>query len=248
MPKFKFNMTSNWQRVNVSEEIETQLLPEPISMRTKMISYDSYLNLTFSENFLLLDLIEITDKQNMSLQLFNELKDKILKLTYRPALSKNQSETVSKQFPALSNFTLVNFNQTGMSIKLEFENPLYVSSTGVQDSLDFQILIPTIFRNQRDTITIVDGFTIKGIPISQQFVSVQELLKVESQSQTSGGSLLVTFLIPFLFMLFKSMGMAPVWSLYNFMQLLSNFTLLPRLLLPSNARFMLEVLYGVSFF
>jgi hypothetical protein len=44
------------------------------------------------------------------------------------------------------------------------------------------------------------------------------------------------------------MGMSPVWCLYNFMQMVSNIMLMQSLLLPSNSRLLLEVLFDVSFF
>jgi hypothetical protein len=72
--------------------------------------------------------------------------------------------------------------------------------------LDFVLLNPGFFRNKNKTSSVPTGFTIKDIKIDQLFLSENEIVKLESQAAITSNSLLLTFIIPFGFMLFKLMG------------------------------------------
>ena len=60
--------------------------------------------------------------------------------------------------------------------------------------------------------------------------------------------MIFTLVIPFAFMIFMSVSMDRVWSLYNTMQLMSNITEYQMLKIPANSLFFINIIKVTSNF
>lgn len=60
--------------------------------------------------------------------------------------------------------------------------------------------------------------------------------------------MLITLIVPFGFMVFMSVSMNRVWSLYLMLQIISNITNYPSLLIPANSQYIIFILQNISYF
>lgn len=65
---------------------------------------------------------------------------------------------------------------------------------------------------------------------------------------SAAGGLLVSFIIPFLFMLFARVSMDRVWALYYMLQMMTNLSNYIKLLTPSNSYYILIMIKNVVCF
>ena len=65
---------------------------------------------------------------------------------------------------------------------------------------------------------------------------------------SAAGGLLVSFIIPFLFMLFARVSMDRVWALYYMLQMMTNMSNYFSLLTPSNGYYILNIIKNVVCF
>ena len=65
---------------------------------------------------------------------------------------------------------------------------------------------------------------------------------------SAAGGLLVSFIIPFLFMLFARVSMDRVWALYYMLQMMTNLSNYMSLLTPSNSFYILTIIKNVVCF
>ena len=110
---------------------------------------------------------------------------------------------------------MTEFEKTLMRIQLNFSDPIFVSTYGQMDALSFRVLNPNIFKAETDNHTIEANYTLYDIAVGQQFTSTDEKENVEAVSSAAESSMVVSLIIPFCFMVFMSVSMNRVWSLYN---------------------------------
>jgi hypothetical protein len=67
---------------------------------------------------------------------------------------------------------------------------------------------------QSDNHTLVENYMIKRVIVPPQSPSDEDAAMVNSIASTAQNGLLVSFLIPFIFMLFARVSMDRVWALY----------------------------------
>ena len=79
------------------------------------------------------------------------------------------------------------------------------------------------------------SYALNEKTIPSQAKSEEDFKQIESLGGSASMSMIVTLVIPFGFMLFMSMSMNRVWSLYLMMQLASNLNNFGTLILPANA-------------
>ena len=72
--------------------------------------------------------------------------------------------------------------------------------------------------------------------------------QLETIGRVAEGSMVYTMIIPFCFMIFLKASMNRVWSFYNMLQLASNIKNYSTLFIPSNVKFMLDLLESITFF
>ena len=64
---------------------------------------------------------------------------------------------------------------------------------------------------------------------------------IKRVGNTIQGSLIVSFVVPFCFMLFFRVGMNRIWALYYMLQLLVNIKNFKQLLTPANAQLVVDM-------
>jgi hypothetical protein len=72
-----------------------------------------------------------------------------------------------------------------------------------------------------------------GIP--RLFASKEDASNIKTLAAGAQNSMLITLIIPFCFMIFMSVSMDRVWSLYLMMQIVANISELQNFVIPSNA-------------
>ena len=99
-----------------------------------------------------------------------------------------------------------------MEIYLNMTNPIYVSSSDEVDRVDVKVIEPFFFQSKRTNITTKMNFTtIAWLPPMVDKDEATELMNIVDSSKNS---ILITLIIPFAFMVFMSVSMNRVWSLY----------------------------------
>ena len=71
---------------------------------------------------------------------------------------------------------------------------------------------------------------------------------MQSLASTSMSTMLVTFAIPFGFMMLMKFSLNKIWSLYNMLQLLVNVKNYVPLVLPGNLRMVLDLIENTVYF
>ena len=92
------------------------------------------------------------------------------------------------------------------------------------------------------------NYTIEKIQVPPQVASLEDFQQIVSMGSGASNSMLFTLIVPFCFMLFMSVSMNRVWSIYNMLQILSNFINLRTLSIPGNSFFIIKIIQNVSFF
>lgn len=77
-----------------------------------------------------------------------------------------------------------------------------------------EILTHQFFMSPVDNHTLASDFYIKRITVPTQIESEDEAQMINTIASTTQNSLIVSFLIPFIFMLFAKVSMDRVWALY----------------------------------
>ena len=80
------------------------------------------------------------DKLPVPLNLSEVNNTAFLDLSY-----KNNVDATSAKQPAMTSWQLTEFSSTQMKLKVDFENPLYVSTGDTADELSLRIVQPLIF-------------------------------------------------------------------------------------------------------
>lgn len=107
-----------------------------------------------------------------------------------------------------------------MKIYLNITNPVYVSSSDMSDEVRVTVKNKYIFQSQQNNLTVRQNFTsILNVPPMIEKEDVQPMMKLGDFSKNS---MVFTLVIPFAFMVFMSVSMDSVWSMYLMMQIVSN--------------------------
>jgi hypothetical protein len=78
--------------------------------------------------------------------------------------------------------------------------------------------------------------------------SQDEYESILSLGKSAMNGMLLTLIIPFCFMIFMSVSMNKVWSLYNLLQLISNIINYKTLKIPANSSLVITMLINISQF
>ena len=117
--------------------------------------------------------------------------------------------------PQLIAYQVVNSTATALTIKMNFTNPLYVSSFGIRDRLSILMVANHMFFSPVDNFMLAPDYLIVGIQVPPQAKSEEDFLSIQAMGSSASGSMIFTLIVPFCFMLFMSFSMNRVWALYN---------------------------------
>ena len=109
-----------------------------------------------------------------------------------------------------------------MVLKLNFNNSVYVSTDSPIDYIKVTFLKPGLFKAVLDGLQLQKNYILEKITIPTQVASEEEYQQMQSLASTSMSTMLVTFAIPFGFMMLMKFSLNKIWSLYNMLQLLVN--------------------------
>ena len=107
-------------------------------------------------------------------------------------------------------------DQWKLTVQLNFTNPLYVSSDAT-DNLSINFTNTDYFSREDDNVPIQEGYYLEVIDVVPQAESTKAYENIARIVKSATESLTFTFIVPFGFMIFMSIGMNRVWGLYNFL-------------------------------
>ena len=132
-----------------------------------------------------------------------------------------------------------------MEIFLNLTNPVYVSSSEVQDEIKVRITNPYIFQLLSNNLTVKENFTTTVyLPSMIDSKDTDSLMKLGDYTKNS---MVLTLIVPFVFMVFMSVSMESVWSLYLMLQIVSNVMHFG-INRPGNAEYVMFVGQKISYF
>ena len=123
-----------------------------------------------------------------------------------------------------------------MVIFLNISNPVYVSSSDINDEVKIKVKMPYLFKSINTNLTVRENFTAShNLPSMIDSADTNSIMKIGDYTKNS---MLLTLIIPFAFMVFMSASMDSVWSMYLMIQILSNLMNF-RIKIPGNAMFVM---------
>jgi hypothetical protein len=116
---------------------------------------------------------------------------------------------------------------------LNFTNVLFVSSASQPDKIKIELKMNKFFVARKDEKKM--ELLTKSSDMPRLFASKEDAKNIKSLATGAQNSMLITLIIPFCFMIFMSVSMNRVWSLYLMMQIIGNIADLRNFVIPSNA-------------
>ena len=83
------------------------------------------------------------------------------------------------------------------------------------DQISIEFLERNLFSAKIDGHLLQEDYKIVGIKVPFQLGSQEEFKSIVSLGNSAFNGLLISLIIPFCFMIFMSVSMNKVWSLYN---------------------------------
>ena len=133
-----------------------------------------------------------------------------------------------------------------MEIFLNISNPVYVSSSDVQDEIHVRVKEPLMFQSAETNVSVKMNFTTTLYLPSM--TSAEDSSSIMQLGENTKNSMLFTLIVPFCFMVFMSFSMDRVWSMYLMLQIISNLINLRCLQRPGNVEYLLFMAQKISDF
>lgn len=180
---------------------------DPIDIMIQTIEPNGEMKLLFSEE---LFSIKHYEARGINLTVFNQIKQFVLEMEY----TTHVRDVKEEKMPQLAAWNVTEFTRYGIKIQLNFTNVLYVSSAPEKDTLRVKIVNPAFFKATRDSLLIAEKYKTEGYTLPSLARSEEEFETLESIGSQAESSMLITLIVPFCFMVFMSVSMNRVWSLY----------------------------------
>ena len=205
-----------------------------------------------------LDIIEILPNGLMTIRFSEELKS--LEQLQNEFTNRKKRQLIESFFdiqfaasenactqiePKLIDWFVSKFDNEQIQVFLNMTNPVYVSQAKTPDELKIRVMLPPVFRSLKTNVMVKMNFTFTfPMPSMLDPSDTDQLL---SLGESSKNSMLLTLVIPFAFMVFMSVSMNRVWSMYLMLQITSNLIHL-NLQLPGNAEYITFMTEQISYF
>jgi len=161
-----FNFDATAEQKPTSSDDEEVEIREPITLNVTTFGIEGDLVLSFSETLFSLDELA---HLGLNITVLNELKDRILNISYRSnALDLEVEEGDKIVIPEMSEWSITNFTRYDLRLKFEFLNPLYVSTYDGKDRMTIRFLNPHLFIAKKDNLTMEVGYALSRIKVPQQ--------------------------------------------------------------------------------
>jgi hypothetical protein len=135
-----------------------------------------------------------------------------------------------------------------MVLKLNLSNSVFVSSDFPMDHIKVTFLKPGLFKSVLDGLQLQKHYVLEKITVPTQVASEEEYQQMQSLVSNSMSTMLVTFAIPFGFMMLMKFSLNKIWSLYNMLQLLVNVKNYVPLVVPGNLGMVLDLMENTVYF
>lgn len=150
----------------------------------------------------------------MNLTTFINIQDSLLEVDFKSAGDRLDRKP-GQVLPKLDSWNVTEITSDKVQIQMAFTHSLYVSNLGGKDKISVKFLQPQLFKALRDNFTIAENYTVSDIIVPIQFTSVEEKEQVEQVTGAAEQSMLFSLIVPLLFMVFMSVSIGRVWSMYN---------------------------------
>ena len=132
-----------------------------------------------------------------------------------------------------------------MILKVNYSDPLYVSSSILKDVINLVFLDNKIFQAKSDGYRLEANFSILAIEVPSQMASEEDFIEISGLGSGAESGMIFTLVVPLAFMVFMSVSMNRVWALYNMLQLLINLDKYVMVSVPSNMQLILEIITNI---
>ena len=157
--------------------------------------------------------IEDFEEKGVNMTILNTLKADILQVNYYCFVEIDEI-TTSDKIPQLLSWSIKNFTSHLLILDMKFSNPLYVSSSTTKDQVDIKVLNSNFFVAKVDLEQLLPNYTLNNFTVPSQARSQEEFETMSSIGAQAENSMMFTLIVPFCFMVFMSVSMNRVWSLY----------------------------------
>ena len=118
-----------------------------------------------------------------------------------------------------------------MMIKLDFSNPIMVSTGDQKDKLKIIFEFPSLFRSASDGRVLEDNFTIStDVPLQMQ--SEAEYIVIKKMTDRTKSILDYSIILPLILQAIFAMVMHLVWGIISNLQLITNINAFEKLKTP----------------
>jgi len=240
-PKIDSKINFNFTQDEDDEKVEF----DPLNCNVTKISASGEVTITFDSLVRPLEFFRQEEYANLTMNetAFNLIRKEVFNVTFESQMY-NQS---SVNLPILQDWYFESLDEVMLRLRLNFTNPLYVSSDQ-PDYLSIRFLNTSYLLRLNDSVSLASNYTIKDAKVPPQAASAKEIKAVEQLADSAQASMIFTLVVPFCFMLFMSCSMDRVWGLYNMLQVQSNIPNFRMIALPANAEYILMITKNVSFF
>ena len=121
--------------------------PLPIEITSSEITADGKITLLFSEN------LKNLEQLDLNLKVMNAIRYQILDIKYKTYVQESD-DGKSQKLPWLENWDILSFSSSQMIIQLTFKNPIYVSTSTKQDSVEIRVKNNKFFVSQKTDQTL----------------------------------------------------------------------------------------------
>lgn len=119
-------------------------------------------------------------------------------------------------YPELKGWFIEDWTRTSLLISLDLENPMYISTGDISDEVIVKVKQNLAFRAIDNDDPIRKDYTFISTIPSQSKNSDDALFMMNIGSGTKN-SMMLTLVVPFVFMMFMAVSLNRVWSLYLMM-------------------------------
>mgnify|MGYP000925331417 CR=1 FL=1 len=192
----------NRQQIQVqSLEIDKKKAPDPVTLRISEISPSGEMTIFFSEKLKSFEDLNNEFSNNRMLQ------ENFIDVKYNSNI-----DGCNPVSPELQDWYITSFDNDKMIIFLNMSNPVYVSSSEESCAIEVKIINQYMFQSIKTNVTIRENYkTSLEMPT---MLSKGDVNTIMTMGESCKNSMLFTLIIPFCFMIFMSVSMDRVWSLY----------------------------------
>ena len=120
----------------------------------------------------------------------------------------------SRQSPDVQSWIVKNFTATHIIIRLNFSNPIYVSTGENADILIIGFKMPSIFQSLDGKITLRENYIIKT-ELPSMMESEEEFIEKNDMASKTQNTMIISIVAPILTQVVFKFAMDLIWPIVN---------------------------------